>query len=61
MTQPSNLVNVIEVEHHRYDELIAKEERLRMLEKALSEADYWNSVSQIRAIFGITQTSKKGT
>ena len=48
----------ITIEVDKYDELIAKAERLRMLEQALSEADYWNSVSQIRAIFGIAQ--KKG-
>lgn len=52
--------NFISVEIERYNELIAKEERLRMLERAISESDYWNNISQIKAIFGLSNTDKKG-
>ena len=43
--------NTIDVE--RYDELVAKEERLRLLEAALREMDDYQIVKEVKAMFGI--------
>lgn len=44
---------IYEVEPKRYDELIAKEERLKLLEKAISQKRGYETVEDIKKIFNL--------
>lgn len=46
-------VTIYEVEPKRYDELIAKEERLRLLEEAITRKGEYESIADIKKIFNL--------
>ena len=48
----------IVVEQSRYDELIAKEERLRLLDTALREMSVYTDVYSLRRIFGVEEKER---
>lgn len=45
--------DIIEIDRERYEELIAKEERLRMLEEAITNKDNYDNIKDIKTIFNL--------
>lgn len=43
----------VQIELKRYEELLAREERLRVLERAIYELGDYESVKTLKAIFGL--------
>ena len=50
---------LVEIEPRRYDELVAKEERLRLLEKAIADKKNYDSISDIKTIFNLEKEDEK--
>ena len=48
----------VEAEQKRYDELIAKEERLRMLENALRGYHGYPALYELKSVFGLDKEQK---
>lgn len=46
---------IVELDGERYDELIAKEERLRIIETALSTVSGYSDVDTIKKMLGIKE------
>lgn len=44
---------LVEISHKRYDELLHKEERLRLLESAITEKDDYSNIEDIKTIFNL--------
>lgn len=53
--------DLVEIERHRYDELVAQEEELRLLKNALGEALLHSEIVAIKKIFNITPVNKETT
>lgn len=46
---------LVEVEPRRYDELVAKEERLRLLEEAITRKGDYDTIADIKKIFNLVE------
>ena len=51
--------SIIEVDRERYDELVAKEERLRLLEDAITQKGDYESISDIKTMFNLKKEVKE--
>ena len=49
------LIPQITIPQKRYDELVAKEERLRLLEESLRNKEKYSSVEDVKEIFGLNK------
>lgn len=50
---------LVEVSHRRYDELVAKEERLRLIEAVLRKKDNYENINDIKLIFDLPTPTKE--
>ena len=50
--------SLIEIERKRYDELLRKEESLRLITSALSRMDDYANIKELRTAFGIKKENK---
>ncbi len=50
---------VIEIDRERYDELIKKEERLRLLEEAITRKDDFEYIKEIKKTFNLEKEVPK--
>lgn len=50
---------VIEVDRERYDELVAKEERLRTLEEAITRKSGFETIADIKKVFNLEKEVPK--
>lgn len=50
---------MFDVTESRYNELIAKEERLRLLENAITQKGDYDSISDIKTIFNLKKEVKE--
>lgn len=51
--------NLIVIERNRYEELIAKEERLRLIEKVIKKSPYYTTVGNIKDVFDLNVEDNK--